>query len=153
MENPDYVAPPAAGTNDTRNATQKAQWIFFKPKEKKPAMFLEGSCGGASFFVSIHVSINGFPVEHPSTGLHHYYWQTFNRVFMSSKHRQEKYGELVPRVSCETHLKTTGELSDDLKNSMDSLDFDTALESKSKAIQFSFDNVFPFDVSICCQFY
>ena len=132
----------ANGANDTI----KKEWHFMKPSVLDPAVYLEPALSGGAFFSSVGVEVNENPLDPQKLGTNGWFYQVFNRTFMTEKRRLEKYGGPIPRVSNYDQRSTANlAASPNLRDCLTSLEGESKITSKPKLLRFSPDGVYPFD--------
>jgi hypothetical protein len=137
--NGDYVSEtsdPVDGKKDVR-----VSHYFLQPHSKAPSVYFEGALGAASFIDRVEVLVNGVPVpDTQGMGSFGYIYATQNKLYCSEKRRKDKYLRDIPRVSTSGDRDASKtDLSDDMKDSMESLQFDTAVASADMVERFTLD--------------
>ena len=125
----------------------KDQFLLTQPTKREPNQFLEGALGAAALFEKVTVEVNGYPVTQEQMQEWGYIYQVINRTYMNREDCVRKYGRDFPRVSTSLDgaIATDGKMPQDLKDSMQSLEFDAPVKGSKKILSFGADGIWPFD--------
>ena len=147
VANPDYVPLKAGEARpDTATVDQIRERDNLDPQGLAPAIFIEGVLGARAFFEKIDVLINGMPVDFDEMGNFGHIFQCLNRIFTDVETKRDRYGG-VPRCSTSNDMKApdvaTGKykeaMSNDLLESMESLQYVSKSSGSNRVMRFNFD--------------